>query len=322
MLEEHPITIKRIVTCIFLEISMMAFKRFERSFVILREAITMIQISKVRGWPAAAHETARLQRLYWEAYIHERFLTVASGYPSILPPLDTGLPIHDPSLPPAIEQGFNRLICLFQVLDTPFVTYWQEQQGPTRSEMPVAWVESKQAQLDKDEADAAEVDQQLRANGHDTLSEFQHVDLFVTRLWLRTVLWQLALSNGLLSSVPRQDAHEGLSLEFPAQRLAVQLQNLVSRLGSVASISTQGTGIVQKLFEITSTVGEVLALPVGNSRPVGEMEARVADFVVLVAWLSQFERIREEQRRYLEEKLDVLKAMYPGVQAAEYARQQ
>jgi hypothetical protein len=188
--------------------------------------------------------------------------------------------------------------------------------------MPVAWVESKQAQLDKDEADAAEVDQQLRANGHDTLSEFQHVDLFVTRLWLRTVLWQLALSNGLLSSVPRQDAHEGLSLEFPAQRLAVQLQNLVSRLGSVASISTQGTGIVQKLFEITSTVGEVLALPVGNSRPVGEMEARVADFVVLVAWLSQFERIREEQRRYLEEKLDVLKAMYPGVQAAEYARQQ
>lgn len=314
MLEEHPVTVKRIVTCIFLEISMMAFKRFERSFALLREAITMIQIFKVRGWPATAQETSRLQRLYWEAYIHERFLTIASGYPSILPPLDTGLPLHDPSLPPHIEEGFNRLISLFKVLDTKFLKYWQEQQGPARSDVTVEWIESKQAQLDRDEIEAADVDQLLRARGKGSLSEFQHADLFVTRLWLRTILWQVALSNGLLSSVPRQDAHEGLSLEFPAQRLAVQLQNLVSRLGSVASISTQGSGIVQKLFEITSTVGEVLALPVGNSRPVGEMmEARVADFVVLVGWLSQFERIREEQRQYLEEKLNVLKALYPGI---------
>ncbi|CAM1502602.1 Fc.00g073780.m01.CDS01 [Cosmosporella sp. VM-42] len=43
MFEELPVTIKRIMTCIFLEISMMAFKRFDRSFALLREGITMIQ---------------------------------------------------------------------------------------------------------------------------------------------------------------------------------------------------------------------------------------------------------------------------------------
>lgn len=41
-LSELPISIKRIMMCIFLEISMMGFKRIERSFVILREAISMI----------------------------------------------------------------------------------------------------------------------------------------------------------------------------------------------------------------------------------------------------------------------------------------
>lgn len=317
MLEEHPITVKRIVTCIFLEISMMAFKRFERSFALLREAVTMIQTLKIRQWPhGGQEEAARLQRLYWEAFIHERFLTIASGYPSILPPLNEP-PIHDPSLPLHIEVGFNRLICLFKVLDWPFLTFWQEQQeqqGPS-SEVTVQWIENKQSQLDRDEMEAAEAAQQLQASGQGTLQEFQHVDLFITRTWLRTVLWQLALSNGCLSSEPPQNAHEGLSLNFPTQRLAAQLQNLVSQLGSVESISTQGSGIVQKLFEITSTVADVLALPLGNSQPAGEMEARVADFVVLVGWLSRFERIREEQRRYLDDKLNTLRQLYPDVGA-------
>lgn len=331
--EEHPTTIKRVVTCLFLEVAMMAFRRFERSFAILREAVGMLQILKVRGWQARdAAEAARLQRIYWEAFIHERFLTIACGYPSVLQPLESGLPVPDPSLPPHVELGFNRLICLFQVLDWPFLTYWQEQLCDTRSaDITAQWIEAKQAQLDGDEAGAAEAERQFHAEGKGALSEFQHADLFVTRLWLRTVLWQLALSNGLLCSDPSTTSHEGLSLNFPARRLAAQLQSLKARLGSVASISTQGSGIVQKLFEITSTVADVLAaLAVaddddnddddddddddnGAVPTHSEMEARVADFVVLVGWLTQFERVREEQRDYLNDKLRRLQERYPGV---------
>lgn len=328
--EEHPTTIKRVVTCLFLEVAMMAFRRFERSFAILREAVGMLQILKVRGWQARdATEAARLQRIYWEAFIHERFLTIACGYPSVLEPLETGLPVPDPTLPPHVELGFNRLICLFQVLDWPFLTYWHEQLCDRRSaDITAQWIEAKQAQLDGDEAGAADAERQLIAEGKGALSEFQHADLFVTRLWLRTVLWQLALSNGLLCSDPSTTSHEGLSLGFPAQRLAAQLQSLKSQLSNVASISTQGSGIVQKLFEITSTVADVLAaLAVAdesddnddddnNNGAVpthGEMEERVADFVVLVGWLTQFERVREEQREYLNDKLRALRERYPGV---------
>lgn len=315
--EEHPATVKRIVTCIFLEVSMMAFRRFERSFAILSEGVALLQILKCRGWQSVGKEAARLQRIYWEIYIHERFLTIASGYPSVLPPLGSGLPIQDASLPPHVEVGFNRIICLFQVLDWPFLTYWQEQLRATPSAgITAQWIEGKQAQLDRDEVDAANADQQLRAEGRGALSEFQHADLFVTRLWLRTILWQLALSNGLLRSEPPTNAHEGLSLGFPARRLAAQLQSLVERLGSVTSISTHGSGIAQKLFDITSTVADVLAaLATGDgAQPeAGEMEARVADFVVLVGWLSQLERVREEQREYLNDKLRALRERYPGV---------
>lgn len=314
--EEHPATVKRIVTCLFLEISLMAFRRLERSFAILREAIAMLQILKARGWHGGGMDTARLQRIYWEAYIHERFLTIAAGYPSILPPLESGLPLPDPGLRPHIELGFNRLICLFQVLDWPFLTYWQEQLCAARSDITAEWIEAKQDQLDMDEAEAAAAERRLHAEERGALSEFQHVDLFVTRLWLRTILWQLALSNGLLCSAPPTHAHQGLSLGFPARQLAVQLQSLVGRLGSVTCISTQGSGMVQKLFDITGTVADVLeALAAGEEQQpaIEEMEARVADFVVLVGWLSQFERVREEQREYLSDKLRALRERYPGI---------
>ncbi|KAJ6787630.1 hypothetical protein PWT90_08219 [Aphanocladium album] len=48
---ELPVNFKRIMTCVFLEICMMAFKRWDRSLSLLREAITMIQVLNV-------HQTA------------------------------------------------------------------------------------------------------------------------------------------------------------------------------------------------------------------------------------------------------------------------
>lgn len=314
MTQEAPVSIKRIVTCMFLETSCMAFKSLERSFAFLREAITMIQVLKARQPPLEGYEKARFERIYWEAYIHERFLTISAGYPSILSPLSTGFPDTDPSVPSYIVLGFNRLIYLFNIVDSPFLIYWQElQEGRgINSDITAQWIESKQAELDEDEAGAAEADRELRESGCGGLTGFQLADLFVTRLWLRTIVWQLALSKGLLSSTPAENTHEGLSLQFPA-RLSNQLRNLVSRLDSVASVDTQGSGIIQKLFEITSTIADVLALPLGYGQPKREMKAQVEDFIFLVKWLFQFERIRGQQKNYLGEKVSVLQELYPVV---------
>lgn len=312
--------IKRIMTCIFLEMSMMTSRHYDRSFIILREGIAMLQALDVHRNPR--QDTARFQRLYWEAYIHERYVSVVTGYPCALGPLATRPLMSDPNLPPHIEVGFNRLIRLFLILDDQFLDYWIAQRNPSQAVVPgipAEWIESKQAQLDEDEVDAGEDERNLIAGGHGPLTEAQHVDLFVTRLWLRTLVWQLALSHGLLRSNPSHDEHEGLSLHFPAQRLSAQLHHLVSRMRSVSSIAMHGSGILQKLFEITSTIADVLALPAGHDRTREGFRPHMENFVFVAQFLRNFESILEEQKNYLQEKLDALQQLYVDVDFSELA---
>ncbi|KAF4435202.1 hypothetical protein F53441_13557 [Fusarium austroafricanum] len=311
-----PVTVKRIMTCIFLEICLMAFKRFDRSLMVLREAITMIQMLDLNRFKDASltdHELATRQRLYGEISIHERFLTIVAGHQAILPPLSQSIPDPDHELPPHVNEGWNRLIELFYVLDDTFLAHWRAQQDPQNvaPEMTAAWIEHKQAQLDQDEIDAAEIDNALIANGCGGLTELQHVDLFITRLWMRILVWQLALCQGLLQSAPPQNSHEGFSMHFPAQRLSTQLRNVVLRLERVDSIGLHGSGILQKLFEITSTVADVLALPIGPGEE-RDAEARVEDFLFLVTFLLSFDRIHSSQREYLKEKLSALQREQSG----------
>ncbi|KAF4998381.1 hypothetical protein FDECE_11808 [Fusarium decemcellulare] len=314
-----PTSVKRAMTCIFLEICLMAFKRFDRSLAILREAISMIQMLDVDHYLGESrldnNELARRQRLYWEAFIHERFLTIMPGYPSILPPLRTGLPLRDSNIPPHVNAGFNRLIHLFLIMDDTFLSHWKAQQDPNcpAPDMTADWIETKQAQLDQDEIGAAETEETLIAGGYGGLSELQHADLFVTRLWLRTLVWQLALSQGLLQSAPPTNSHEGFSVHFPAQRLSAQLRSLVGRLERVESIGIHGSGILQKLFEITSTVADVLALPIDDHQQ--DAESRVEDFLFLVKFLLSFERIPEGQREYLKEKVATLQREHAGIES-------
>ncbi|KAH6885213.1 putative C6 transcription factor [Thelonectria olida] len=318
-LSELKISVKRALTCVFLEICQMAFKRLDRSFIILREAISMLQTLDLHLNSADGmtdkREICRFQRLYWEAFIHERFTNILGGHPCILPPLNTGLPFPDPSIPPHVDLGWTRLIELFLIMDDVFLSHWKAQQDPNCqvTNMTAQWIESKQAQLDQDEVDAAEAERKLSASGQGSLTELQLADIFITRLWLRTLVWQLALSQGLLRSAPPRDTHQGLSLHFPAARLSIQLRSLVSRLGSVASISTHGSGILQKLFEITSTIADVLALPQGAGQSQEEAKARMEDFIFLVKFLFSLERIQKKQRDYVREKLEVLQSMYTVV---------
>jgi hypothetical protein len=319
MLGGLPVTINRIVTCIFLEMAMIGLKRLDRSFAMLREAITMIQTLKFHQVSTSdatigLAELARYRRLYWEVYIHERFSTMMSGYPCIMPPLQVDYPLTNAGVPSHVGVGYNRLIQLFLIIDEPLIAHWRALQDPglERPEMTVEWIESKQAQLDEDEAGVVEAERVMRASGGSGLMELQHADLFITRLWLRTMIWQLALSHGLLRSTPPQSTHDGMSLHFPAQRLSVQLHSLVSQLESVASVGTHGSGILQKLFEITSTVADVLALPLRHD-PSEQDILRVENFVFLVQFLFSFERIQKQERDYLWEKLCVLKQLYPAV---------
>jgi hypothetical protein len=333
---ELPVSVKRIMTCVYLEICAMSMRQHARSFSMIREAIAMMQTLNTNQrrhgeHPLDAPEVSRRQRLHWELYIHERFFTMTSGCPSMLAQLNTGPPFPDPTIPRHIDVGFSCIISLFSVIDDVFLSHWTALHDVSQPapKMTAHWIETKQAELDRDEAAAVEKASALAASGEGGLTELQHADLLVTRLYFRTLVWQLALSQGLLRSALPRDSHQGLSLHFPARRLSSDLRSLVSRLGSVASIGTHGSGILQKLFEITSTVADVLALPLtgsGGSDPEGrrarqeaDLKTQLEDFVFLVRFLFSFERIQEEQKRYLREKLEGLHEMYTVVNFGDLA---
>ncbi|EEU47004.1 uncharacterized protein NECHADRAFT_36593 [Fusarium vanettenii 77-13-4] len=309
-----PVSIKRIMTCIYLEIATMGLSRLDRSFNFIREAIAMVQTLEMhqrdmRDSSQLPYDPVRFQQVYWEAYIHERFLGI-SGYPCILPPLRTGLSTSDSCTPEHIRAGFNCLIDLFLILDETFLSYWQSQRGAIGG-LTVQWIESKQVQLDQAEMNAATAEAKLSGSGQPGFTELQRADLFITRLWLRTLLWQLALSQGLLRSGPSDMTHEGLSLQFPASRLSIQLRNLVSRLNSIVSIATQGSGIMQKLFEIASTIADVLALPASShDESEGGFKSHVKDFLYVVNFLLNLDGMRENQREYLREKYGMLQPLH------------
>lgn len=316
-------TFRRIMTCVFLAVSMMAFGRLDRCFALLREAMTMVQMIQVQqcshsAVPLEPRDVPKFQRIHWQVFIHERFLTILAGYPSIMTPLPTGLPARDPAIPAHIDVGFNRLVRLFQLLDGPLLLYWTAQQNPAQ---PVAgvtlqWIEGKQAQLDQDEAGASEAEQGLIDSARGTFTELQHVDLLVTRLWMRSLLWQYGLMHRLFRSAPQR---EDLAIHLQVYRLSAQLRTLVSQLESISTIVTHGIGLVHKVFEITSTVADVLALPLSYGQTEEDVRRRIQDFVFLVRFLFSFERAEREQRDYLRERLEGLQQQYTIVNFADMA---
>ncbi len=321
--------VRRAMTCIFLEICNLAYKRCEQGYLLLQEAISHIHIlridrAKVTHAPAAYStgfspmvddaisppELARRQRLYWEAFVHERFLTVVSGLPATMPPLRTGLPDGDASIPAHVDKGWTRLVRLFSILDEEFLAYWRSQDLPEeeRPFMTALYIERKQVQLDEDEAEM-----EGAATADSPLSELQLADLFVTRLWQRILIWQLGMSRCLLSSIPPASSHEGMSLVFPARRLSAQLRSLVTQLNAITSIGAHGSGILEKLFEITNTIADVLALVPDAARACDGQT--VEDFIFVARVLFSFERIDTVQRDILRMKIQSMSDAFIGVHA-------
>lgn len=328
----------RIVTCIFLEICWMAFKKPEKAFLILREAISLIQLLHIdRGTGRLTEsEYARRQRIYWEAYIHERFLTITNCFPSILRPLRNSKTMTDHSIPINIDSGFKRLIKLFLILDDDLLANWMAQNDNAadplnddrldNDSITVEWIEHKQQQLDNEEAEVEAEQRRLRGTPA-ALTELQLADLFITRAWLRTIVWQIAMSDFLLSSGPAgSERHEALSLFFPAQRLSAQLRKL-AQFQVETSIGKHGSGILQKIFEIANTIADVMTLfPVANEEGgmsnehaenigVGQNQSYqcMSDFLLLVKVLLSFERIDKTQRDIILSKVETLKTIFPGM---------
>ncbi|KAI2479430.1 hypothetical protein Ptr902_08695 [Pyrenophora tritici-repentis] len=136
------------------------------------------------------------------------------------------------------------------------------------------------------------------------LSMMQRADLTITREWLRTLVWRLAMSQTLLST---RSSKECLSLLFPI-RLSQTLRQHVSSM-SRHDIEVHGSSITQKLFEITDTIADVLIhVPAAT---LEETALRIDDFLFILDFVLLFPHLDQTRRGILLEKLERLQTMFP-----------
>ncbi|KAK9420540.1 putative Major facilitator superfamily (MFS) profile domain-containing protein [Seiridium unicorne] len=296
----HPhLTPHLIMTAIFAEICLMAVGKFSEAFMVLREAIAMVQLLRVdllvdeqpelhRAQSGSrfgndAHispsERTRRIRMYWEAFIHERFLAIVAYYPPALSPLppEVSLPREDTSIPTNVHVGWQHLIKLFSVLDDNFVHHWMNANNAAPKTVTYEWIESKMHYLNN-------------------LYDIDHI--IITRQWLLMLLWQLAISNVLLTSEDTASEASAMSLQFPV-RLSQQLRQVVVSLGR-PSIERHGSGMLKKLFEITNALADVIVhVPTDSG---GEAAQRKNDFNFLFHFLHTSASLSEIQVNLLLEK--------------------
>lgn len=289
-------TIVSVVSNIFTEICFNGLQRHDLGFVYLREAISLVDLLQL-GTPGGINGVepryrARSQRVYWECFIHERFAALTRYKPGSLGPL-CELPDHDPSIPSDVERGFNAIINSFRLVDREFLDFWLG----NRSEVTVDWVEKKQQELDDYDWH----------NMVDQTSLLYQADLIITRHWLRTLTWQMALSNFLLSSTTLSPL---LSLSFPL-RLSNNLRQFLGRLPRTF-IGIHGCGLLTKLLEIAITITDVV-LHLDSSFD-GDAIHRVRDILVIKDFVFSFPGTAALQPAIaLTEKLQVIRTKYPEI---------
>lgn len=97
-----------------------------------------------------------------------------------------------------IATGLDLLLSLYKPVDDTFVHLWNK----VRAHANPTWIAQVQTQL----SDALPT--------YLECTESQAVDLQVTQQWLRTMLWQLCVSQGLVSSVAADGA---MTFKYPIE---------------------------------------------------------------------------------------------------------
>lgn len=286
-----PISVHRVMICVFVAKGLTALDDSTTAFLYLRHAVSMVETWRLDSKRIDLEDDGpRRHRLHWLLFVHERYQCISEYRTTVLRPLPQ-LPVGDSKLAAGTYKGFVRLVKLFLLLDDEFIAAWLDYNDAGTSD--IAWISTKCEQFRMDEEEA-ETD-----SPH--LSMAQQADLVVTRLWLMTLLWRIAMSQRLLPDTYTAN----LPLLSPVD-VSRRLRQILERLPHQA-IETHGVGIVQKLFELTDTMAEVvLHFPHLGS---GTLRERVDDLEYLEQVVSASDRLDEVRRSILSSKFERLQTV-------------
>ncbi|KAF2154552.1 hypothetical protein K461DRAFT_222293 [Myriangium duriaei CBS 260.36] len=249
---EEP-TIMSVITSFFLFGCYFCLDKTNTAWFHLREATTLAYVVRLHEEDSYATlgpvEASRRRRLYWLLFVTERAYALQRHRPLSLQ-ATINLPSMEEDPTESVEiSGFLRLIHLFRPFDDTFVGLWNK----TRVDCTTDWLTELQHQL----TDALPAYLQT--------TETQAADLRVSQQWLKTMIWQLSISHGYLSSTATDPS---MTFQYPIG-LARELISSASSF-SQAAMEVHGIGLVEKLFDITCTLIDVLAcVPVGSTFEFG-----------------------------------------------------
>ncbi|ESZ98826.1 hypothetical protein SBOR_0795 [Sclerotinia borealis F-4128] len=235
-------SLSAVISSYFVSTAFFELNQSRKSWYYLREAITMAQDIglheeyKYSGLHPAEELCRR--RTFWILYVTERSFAILRHKPltfSKTPALPSTLHEYEA---PEIHAGFMHLVQSYHLLDSNFVDSWNE-----ASNAPVSTITytALQQQLN------------LPHPSHLSLTVIQKADILVTQQWLRLIVWQSSMRQGLLSSIA---ADESMTFRYPL-KIAHSILSVISSL-PIASIEVHGMGIFEKIFEIGNSMVDVM----------------------------------------------------------------
>ncbi|KAK9316499.1 hypothetical protein V1524DRAFT_32498 [Lipomyces starkeyi] len=280
----HAIDIKAIMTAEFLHVCYASMNHRDAAFFYLREAITLAQGSNYFSryeleLCSDRNEVARRRRLFWLLFIHERFLAIHYSLPAILRADDAPTAEADAHLSARIQDWFFQISNVFQLIDEPLLTAWD---GRT-DDVSVEWIQEKNRELQNVPDIAA-------------LSEMQQVDILITRNWLQTILWKIAMTKYSLNCDSPRDF---MSLLFPIDVFKRTLW-VVSK-ASIRSLAVNGDSARQKLLDLLNTVADIITVIIVPSQQ--EVSDEVENFIAMVKIILSVPGVSISTRETIQNKL-------------------
>ena len=218
-------------------------------------------------------ESSRMRRLYWLLFITERAYAIQQRRPlSLYATINLPTLEEDPSETVELN-GFIHLVNLYRPFDDTFVGFWNKHRTGCTTEFL--------SQLQQELSDALPLYLQS--------TESQAVDLRCSQQWLRTMVWQLSISHGLLSSTAAENA---MAFQFPIE-ISRDLLSATTQY-SQQSMEIHGIGLVEKLFDISCTLVDVISYV-----PIEQDTFKYGPRDYLQQMMTLISSLRGGQQRYM-----------------------
>ncbi|KAF4980245.1 hypothetical protein FZEAL_3704 [Fusarium zealandicum] len=217
-------TIASVLIPFFLHVYYANADKLRTAGLFLRESITYVQLLGLGQPDLYTHldkrEKSLRLRVYWLLFISERTYSAQHDLPTVLQPIDEMPEVEDDSGDKRLMQAFASLTRLFAYLEGNLMATSSNQQPLERQKLV-----SYQTALCMDSHNQADL-------------EAQRVDLFVTRQWIRLLLWEYTARNFAMSCYPEDQA---FSLFLPV-KIGHEMLSLFSIVTDVA-IKSHGYGM-------------------------------------------------------------------------------